>query len=118
MDLDQSRENAKAMHLLWVEPAEGLPIVARVTAEGVLIYKCPGCNAEHGLAMKTPSAPAGQVWRWNGNVAKPTVNPSVMSHALADRPACQHFMVNGILEFLPMTTHPLRLQKVPMLPLE
>lgn len=115
--LDQSRENARALMLPWIEPAADAVVVARLTDEGVLIYNCPGCYSEHGLTLKTPAKPVGQIWRWNGSVVAPTVNPSVMSPALADRPACQHFLRDGVLEFLPMTTHSSRGQKIALKPL-
>jgi hypothetical protein len=115
--LEQSRANAAELKLPWAEPAVDALPVCSLTAEGVLIYNCPGCDAEHGLTLKTPAKPIGRLWRWGGSVVTPTVNPTAMYPAVADRPCCHHFMIEGVLEFLPMTTHALRGKKVAMLPL-
>lgn len=99
-------------------------------------YWCPGCNQMHGIQY----GDTGDTWDWNGDVNSPTFSPSVLvtsGHYLpgrdpeqscwcvfnANRPAeeksfecriCHCFVRDGMIQFLPDSTHHLSGQTVPM----
>lgn len=55
------------------------PILRR--AGDLLIFKCPGCKANHGVRIRALSAPEddhGPGWAWNDNAERPTFSPSVV----------------------------------------
>lgn len=96
-------------------------------AEGGLIhFMCPGCNEVHGIRV----AGDKPIWKWNGDVARPTVLPSVLVNyyritpegramiARGDPPpdgkrypgkeiVCHSFVTDGRIQFLGDCTHAL-----------
>lgn len=50
-------------------------------ADDLLIFKCPGCNCNHGVRIRALSSPGdnhGPGWEWNGSADRPTFTPSVV----------------------------------------
>lgn len=71
-------------------------------------FWCPGCNRVHGI---DPTK-----WTWNGDVDKPTFNPSVLvyPHPRLDgdgnrvmSPTCHSFVRDGQIHFLTDSEHAL-----------
>jgi cytochrome c1 len=50
-------------------------------AGAMLIFKCPGCQGNHGVRIRALSSPGdsnGPGWEWNGDAERPTFSPSVL----------------------------------------
>lgn len=90
-----------------------------------LIFYCPACMFTHSVNVEGHSGPQ---WTFNGNVDKPTFNPSVkvnwsepsdMPHEVDDRTkdihkVCHFFIRDGKIEFCNDCTHDLKGQTVDM----
>lgn len=117
------------------------------TVEGGRIgFKCPGCGDNHVLPV-SPQAGPGPSWDWNGDLARPTLSPSILARRghfanglsgpdpkgcacnFAERfPAeepwpwpcgvCHSFVRDGRIEFLSDCTHALAGQTVDLPELE
>lgn len=79
---------------------EGL--VALTPDRQLLGYWCQGCECLHIVNLGGDERPR---WGWNGDVAKPTLTPSIRTFRPAkdDRPEqtqCHHFVRDGVIEFL------------------
>lgn len=96
-------------------------------ADDLLIFKCPGCNRNHGVRIRALSSPGdhhGPGWEWNGNADRPTFSPSVLvtyngndAGTNGAPPAiCHCFVRDGQMEFLGDCTHGLAGQTVPIPP--
>lgn len=84
---------------------------------------CPGCNEFHVIATKVPQA-NGAVWKFNGDMDKPTFNPSLLIKTgkyacpgYEDPPGivsviCHSFIKDGKIQFLSDCTHSLKNQTV------
>ncbi len=68
---------------------------------------CPGCRMLHRINVHQPSDYNGAQWSWDGNVDKPTFNPSLH---LPGR--CHSFIHSGKIQFLPDCDHALAGQTV------
>lgn len=87
-----------------------------------LYYHCPGCKGHHSLPVAI-NVKFDKEWKWNGDLVKPTVAPSV-KHFLPDshyqqHPECPlficHYHINeGVIEYCGDCTHALSGVKVPM----
>jgi hypothetical protein len=102
---------------------------------GEVAFWCPGCDEAHGIPVNQPGS-----WTWDGNVEKPTFNPSLLirsgHHAPGhqgdecwctynaehpDAPApfvcsvCHSFVRGGMIQFLGDCTHNLVGQTVEIL---
>lgn len=113
--LPHARQYAANNNLSWQEPPEGAPLLVSLSEDATIIYDCPGCQMPHGLSLLRGAARPS--WMWNGSMHKPTLSPSILSSAFADRPCCHHFVRDGVIEFLNDCTHALRGQKVAMQPI-
>lgn len=81
-----------------------------VGSDGSITFKCPGCGKYHVL-----NAPGEVRWNFNGDVYKPTLYPSVVCKTMGTGDTICHCVVqNGMIEFLPDSTHPLAGQTVEM----
>lgn len=92
-------------------------------------YDCPGCRSG-GHFLYTDWVPNGQTrsilqparprWKFNGDLERPTFEPSIISRGNYDgsEEVCHHFVRNGEVEFLGDCTHALRGQTVPLPELE
>lgn len=85
-----------------------------IVRDGRLEFFCPGCQTHHG-----PVIDGTLGWTWNGNVDRPTVQPSILvtwpkwdgEHRLPDR-VCHSFVTDGRIQFLADSTHALAGQTV------
>lgn len=97
-------------------------MVARRTQDGDAIYtslyaQCPGCDTLHCVTVRLPeTAPntPGPFWDWNGNLAAPTISPSILSRGVV---RCHSYLRDGQWQFLDDCEHPLAGKTVPMIPL-
>lgn len=109
--------------------------------DGLVRFKCPGCDDTHGVYVE----PAGDgrarpVWGFNGDGDKPTFTPSVLCQFFkyAFKPGtpefredvqraretqtrlqgrdmvCHSFVRDGMIQFLPDSTHELAGKTVPL----
>lgn len=86
---------------------------------------CPACEEMHNFYVDKPTR-AGAGWSFDGNVERPTFNPSMrISFPACDwgdgehSPAqcCHYFLHAGMLQFCGDSTHALAGKTVPLPPL-
>jgi hypothetical protein len=70
------------------------------------IFHCPGCECGHYVRVAGPQEP---IWKWNGDVKKPTVSPSIL---IRSQFTCHSFVRDGRIEFCSDSTHKLSGQTV------
>lgn len=76
-------------------------------------FLCPGCGCGHMVHIAPERNPhTGASWTWNGDMERPTFNPSVL--LASGSPRCHSFVRNGQIEFLSDCTHTLAGQIVPL----
>lgn len=81
-------------------------------------FMCPGCGCIHQFWERwNDGSPA---WKWNGDVSKPTVHPSIKVTTPGGIPGavCHSFITNGRIQFLTDSTHHLAGQTVELPELE
>lgn len=86
-------------------------------ATGGYAHWCPGCEEMHMIAVDAPNS-SGAKWTFNGNVERPTFQPSVNIRVntpdmkdyqpQAGTSVCHYFLIDGAIQFLGDCTHPLR----------
>lgn len=84
-----------------------------------LSFKCPGCGEVHTIPITGPRA-----WGFNGDLAKPTLTPSILCryHAFNEQTeqydqltsVCHSFVRDGQIQFLGDCSHALKGQTVPL----
>lgn len=84
-------------------------------------FTCPGCDCDHQIF--TDGYPhSGPRWQWNGDLVKPTFNPSLLvrwDYGPQRTPkVCHSFIKDGQIQFLSDCTHRLAGQTVPLPPYE
>lgn len=74
------------------------------------VFFCPGCQEYHWIRTRGESP----LWRFNGDVECPTVEPSILT--FKDDPArrCHSYVRAGRIEYLGDCGHTLRGQSVPL----
>lgn len=75
---------------------------------------CPGCDQAHVWRIGSSNGLAN--WDWNGDLEKPTVSPSILTHVSKEN-KCHVFIADGIIDFLSDCYHKLAGQKVAMVEL-
>lgn len=88
------------------------------------LFACPGCEESHFLTVAPHQAPNGASWQFNGNLEKPTFQPSILSSIEpspgSDRPkrVCHSFVTDGEIRFLSDCTHDLagKTVELPVIP--
>jgi len=83
-----------------------MPKVAEIQNDpGAYIFECPGCGFAHKIntLQKDDGWP---VWRFNNNLEKPTVTPSILVRYGRDQ-ICHSFVTDGNIQFLNDCTHSL-----------
>lgn len=70
-------------------------------------FHCPGCGYSHWFKTDKPEP----TWQWNGDLEKPTVNPSILVHGEF---RCHLYLRDGMIQFLNDCSHKLAGQTVPM----
>lgn len=78
---------------------------------GVYAFQCPGCKRRH-MVFTTNEGYQHGVWKWNGDVERPTITPSLLVNApgrfhVSDIPTCHSFITDGMIHFLEDSTHEL-----------
>lgn len=91
------------------------PAILRRTADGRVMYWCPGCKGGHTVTVDRPND-VGSQWTWNGSMDKPTFRPSVLVHERPGGHRCHSHVVDGHIQFLTDSSHHLAGQTVPMEP--
>jgi hypothetical protein len=81
-------------------------------AKGLIFY-CPGCKMYHSVTIAPARNDNGASWTWNGDMDKPTFNPSVGTF-MGTEQQCHLFVRNGQIQFLDDSHHDLRGKTVEM----
>jgi hypothetical protein len=89
----------------------------RTTANGQLLFWCPGCDGAHQVGVGEGPGPR---WGYNGNPEAPTFTPSVLVRYNgvdagidgAPPAICHSFVTDGRIQFLSDCTHALAGQTV------
>jgi hypothetical protein len=93
-----------------------LSSILRLASDSRINWWCPGCHDWHGIQF---GEGAGPRWTWNGDVDKPTFQPSILVRYPANPKAeeefkewrqervCHSFVVDGKMQFLGDCTHEL-----------
>lgn len=78
------------------------------------MFDCPGCQMSHAVYVKPHKNELGASWDFNGNLDKPTFNPSILAKVQAPHKTmiCHLFVRDGMIQFLGDCTHELRGQTV------
>jgi hypothetical protein len=83
------------------------PVVKRVGAH--LMFFCPGCKYGHSFDQR---------WTFNGDLVRPTFEPSLLVNQHEPKARCHSFVRGGQIQFLGDCFHELRGQTVPLGPVE
>lgn len=75
--------------------ADKIRLVKMLDGEAA-VWKCPGCKTDH-RALTT-------VWRFNGDMKKPTIIPDVVWIENGQEAICHSNIVDGKVYFFPDTT--------------
>lgn len=78
-----------------------------------LHFYCPGCDIHHYVSVEAGDYYIGPVWTWNGDMEKPTFEPSLGINMGMDR-QCHLFVRDGMIQYLDDCTHELHGQTIPM----
>lgn len=79
-----------------------------------LIFFCPGCQMYHHVTVERGDSYSGPVWTWNGDLEKPTVNPSLLINYLGTNKRCHLFVRDGRIQYLNDCNHALKGQTIDM----
>lgn len=69
------------------------------------MFWCEGCNGYHGVWTEHPNPHTGAKWSFNGDLVKPTFNPSIV--VSGEGTMCHSFVRDGKIEYLGDCTHEL-----------
>jgi hypothetical protein len=90
-------------------------MILRESAEGSMMFYCPGCEFIHAVRVSGEGRPC---WKFNGDSDRPTFEPSLLvtSARVDSIPArrCHSFIRDGQIQFLDDCTHALRGTTVPI----
>jgi hypothetical protein len=105
--------------------------VGHPNGAGAFMIFCPGCQCGHRF---NHGAPQGPNWDFNGDMVRPTINPSLLvtgtqkitdeehrrimaGEQVTPRPLrCHSWIRDGNIQFLDDCTHELRNKTVPLAP--
>lgn len=85
------------------------------TGHWLLMIRCPGCGYSHGLrVLNGAKAPEDNLphWWWNGDLVKPTFQPSLLCHRSTAELRCHSWIKDGKIMFLSDSHHALKNQTV------
>ena len=84
----------------------------------MLMLWCPGCDQLHAPSVEGTGPP---IWQWDNNLESPTLSPSILITWTEGEEKTEHrchsYLIAGNWQFLADSTHKLRSQTVPMVPL-
>lgn len=95
-------------------------IAAATDGDRFLIFWCPGCDQPHGPRVEGPDDPdpakRKPKWTWNGDRARPTLQPSILVHTDGrdGTKKCHSYVTDGQIQFLGDSYHSLAGQTVPI----
>lgn len=69
-----------------------------------LAFYCPGCKLHHHVTIEAGEGYSGPVWRWNGDMDKPTFSPSLGVN-MGTEGQCHLFVRDGKIEYLMDSRH-------------
>lgn len=81
---------------------------------GIYLFVCPGCKTRHSVWTVDEKDYPHPVWKFNNDVDKPTVHPSLLvrwNHG-EKQFICHSFITSGRIQFLSDCTHNLKGQTV------
>lgn len=78
-------------------------------------FFCPGCKFGHAV-WTTKKNSVGAQWSFNGNMEKPSFQPSLLSFKTVNHPRCHLFVTDGMLHFCADCEHEFAGKVVPMEP--
>lgn len=79
---------------------------------GGLTFFCPGCKVLHTVWTKDYNRGKGPIWTWDGDLIKPTFNPSILTNYRSEHGRCHSFIRQGKIQFLSDCDHALAGQTV------
>lgn len=88
------------------------------TTYTALMFACPGCisggpdgyDGIHLLPVNCDLQGKAS-WRWNGDLEKPTLSPSILTQGYS---RCHSYLAEGVFSFLTDSDHPLSGKQVPL----
>jgi len=90
-----------------------MPVIERLEQlspeDPEFIFECPGCRCAHWFKT-TGNRPR---WIFNGDMNKPTIQPSIHVAPGSDK-VCHSYVTDGMIKFLGDCWHNLKNQTVPL----
>lgn len=83
-------------------------VLVPVEGSHILVFWCGGCGYMHHVDPLR--------WEFNGDMVRPTVNPSLLLHPGKEHPRCHLFIRDGHLQYLNDCGHELAGKTVKMTP--
>lgn len=86
-------------------------------------FWCSGCNTHHAFTTRLADGEEGPVWDWNGDLERPTFNPSLLCngnakpkdlHPHTSSHRCHLYLRDGMVQYLNDCTHELRGKTIPV----
>lgn len=88
-----------------------------------LVFHCPGCGCLHSFRLADGNLkrdPQRPIWKWNGSLDKPSLEPSLIMYSLysvEERQRlkvklCHLYLTDGVIIFLNDCEHDLKSRKV------
>ena len=79
--------------------------------ERLVIVHCPGCDIGHPFRVESDN-PQRPSWTWNGDLDKPTFQPSMLVNQSVPESRCHSFVTDGNIRFLGDCWHDLKNQTI------
>ena len=73
------------------------------------IFWCPGCEGYHGYRTDPG------MWKFNGDLERPTFTPSLLNYANEASPRCHLFVTDGMIRYCSDSDHALAGKTVEMI---
>lgn len=72
-------------------------------------FECPGCGMYHMVNVNERNSKTGAIWKWNGDMVKPTFTPSINAkfNFQGKTQICHSFVTAGTIRFCVDSTHEL-----------
>jgi len=87
--------------------------LSETDVEGFFTFHCIGCGYDHHINTN-PNFAGGKVWSFNGDMKKPTAQPSLLVNSHTDK-RCHLFVTDGKLVYLSDCWHQYAGQTLEML---
>lgn len=84
----------------------------------VCLVWCPGCDMLHRInVLGEDGSRDSVIWDWDGNMERPTFDPSILVFRDNDKKRCHSYLKNGQWQFLTDSGHGLAGKTFGMVPL-